>query len=243
MFVLFKKEISSFFSSLIGYIVIIVFLIINGLFLWVFPGEFNILDSGYSSIESLFVISPWVFLFLVPAITMRLIADEKKSGTIELLYTRPITDFQIIFAKYAAGVVLVLLSLIPTLIYFVTVYFIGNPVGNIDTGASWGSYIGLFFLAGVYASIGIFASSLTQNQIISFIIAMLLSFFFYVGFDSISSLDFFRNIEGVILNLGIMEHYKSISRGVVDTRDIIYFVSIITGFLFLTKLILESRKW
>ncbi len=243
MFVLFKKEISSFFSSLIGYIVIIVFLIINGLFLWVFPGEFNILDSGYSSIESLFVISPWVFLFLVPAITMRLIADEKKSGTIELLYTRPITDFQIVFAKYAAGLVLVLLSLIPTLIYFITVYLIGNPVGNIDTGASWGSYIGLFFLAGVYASIGIFASSLTQNQIISFIIAMLLSFFFYVGFDSISSLDFFKNIEGVILNLGIMEHYKSISRGVVDTRDIVYFVSVITGFLFLTKLILESRKW
>ena len=243
MFVLFKKEISSFFSSLIGYIVIIVFLIINGLFLWVFPGEFNILDSGYSSIESLFVISPWVFLFLVPAITMRLIADEKKSGTIELLYTRPITDFQIVFAKYAAGLVLVLLSLIPTLIYFITVYLIGNPTGNIDTGASWGSYIGLFFLAGVYASIGIFASSLTQNQIISFIIAMLLSFFFYVGFDSISSLDFFKNIEGVILNLGIMEHYKSISRGVIDTRDIVYFVSIITGFLFLTKLILESRKW
>ncbi len=243
MFTLFKKEINNFFSSLIGYIVIIVFLLVNSLFIWVFPGQFNILDSGYSTLQSLFILSPWIFLFLVPAITMRLISDEKKTGTIELLFTRPLTDFQIIFVKYLAGVSLVLFSLLPSLIYFISVYYLGNPVGNIDTGATWGSYIGLFFLASVYASIGIFASSLTQNQIIAFIVSMLLSFFFYIGFESISSLSFFKSIQGIIINLGIDEHYKSISRGVIDTRDIIYFISIITAFLFATKLVLQSRKW
>ncbi len=243
MFTLFKKEINNFFSSLIGYIVIIVFLLVNSLFIWVFPGKFNILDSGYSTLQSLFILSPWIFLFLVPAITMRLISDEKKSGTIELLFTRPLSDFQIIFVKYLAGVSLVLFSILPSLIYFISVYYLGNPVGNIDTGATWGSYIGLFFLASVYASIGIFASALTQNQIIAFIVSMLLSFFFYIGFESISSLSFFKSIQGIIINFGIDEHYKSISRGVIDTRDIIYFTSIIAGFLFATKLVLQSRKW
>lgn len=243
MFTLFKKEINNFFSSLIGYIVIIVFLVVNSLFIWVFPGQFNILDSGYSSLQSLFILSPWIFLFLVPSVTMRLISDEKKTGTIELLFTRPLTDFQIIFVKYLAGVSLVLFSLLPSLIYFLTVYKLGSPVGNIDTGATWGSYIGLFFLASVYASIGIFASSLTQNQIIAFIISMLISFFFYIGFESISTINLLKPIQGIIINLGINEHYKSISRGVIDTRDIIYFISIITGFLFATKLVLQSRKW
>lgn len=243
MFTLFKKEINNFFSSLIGYIVIIVFLVVNSLFIWVFPGQFNILDSGYSSLQSLFILSPWIFLFLVPSVTMRLISDEKKTGTIELLFTRPLTDFQIIFVKYLAGVSLVLFSLLPSLIYFLTVYKLGSPVGNIDTGATWGSYIGLFFLASVYASIGIFASSLTQNQIIAFIISMLISFFFYIGFESISTINLLKPIQSIIINLGINEHYKSISRGVIDTRDIIYFISIITGFLFATKLVLQSRKW
>ena len=243
MFTLFKKEINNFFSSLIGYIVIIVFLLVNSLFIWVFPGQFNILDSGYSTLQSLFILSPWIFLFLVPAVTMRLISDEKKSGTIELLFTRQLSDFQIIFVKYLAGVSLVLFSILPSLIYFLSIYYLGNPVGNIDTGATWGSYIGLFFLASVYASIGIFASSLTQNQIIAFIVSMLLSFFFYIGFESISSLSFLKSIQGIIINLGIDEHYKSISRGVIDTRDIIYFLSVITGFLFATKLVLQSRKW
>lgn len=243
MFTLFKKEINNFFSSLIGYIVIIVFLVVNSLFIWVFPGQFNILDSGYSSLQSLFILSPWIFLFLVPSVTMRLISDEKKTGTIELLFTRPLTDFQIIFVKYLAGVSLVLFSLLPSLIYFLTVYKLGSPVGNIDTGATWGSYIGLFFLASVYASIGIFASSLTQNQIVAFIISMLISFFFYIGFESISTINLLKPIQSIIINLGINEHYKSISRGVIDTRDIIYFISIITGFLFATKLVLQSRKW
>jgi len=243
MYSLFKKELSVFFSSLIGYIVIIVFLVANSLFMWVFPGDSNVLDLGYSSIDTLFIISPWVFLFLVPAVTMRLFSDEKKSGTLELLLTKPLSDLQIILAKYFAGLVLVLFSLLPTLIYFLSIYRLGNPVGNIDTGGTWGSFIGLFFLASIYVAIGIFASSLTENQIIAFIISMLLSFVFYIGFDSLGTLDLFSKIDSFIFNLGINEHYRSMSRGVIDTRDIIYFLSIISGFLVMTKTVLQSRKW
>jgi len=243
MFVLYKKELNSFFSSLTGYIAIIVFLIITGLFVWVFPGNFNILDNGFSNLDGLFIIAPWVFLFLIPAITMRLFADEKKSGTIELLLTKPISDFNIVFAKYLAGLTVVSISLLPTLIYFLSVYLLGNPVGNIDTGGTWGSFIGLFFLSAIYVAIGVFSSSLTDNQIVAFILSMLISFLIYIGFDYISDLNIFGGMSYLISKLGISFHYASISRGVVDTRDILYFLSIIALFIFSTKLKLESRKW
>jgi ABC-2 type transport system permease protein len=243
MLQLLKKEINGFFSSLTGYVVIVVFLLITGLFLWVFPGEFNILDSGYASLDSLFIIAPWVFLFLVPAVSMRLFADEKKTGTIEFLFTQPLTEMQIVLAKYFAGLVLVLFSLIPTLIYLFSVYQLGNPIGNADIAAVAGSYIGLFFLAAIYVSIGVFSSSLTDNQIVAFLLAMFFSFFIYIGFELISSLNFLNSVSDIILNLGINEHYKSISRGVLDLRDMVYFVSVITIFLYLTKTVLESRKW
>jgi ABC-2 type transport system permease protein len=243
MLALFKKEINGFFSSISGYIVIVVFLIANGLFLWIFPGDLNVFDSGYASLDTMFLISPWVFLFLVPAITMRLFSDEKRTGTIELLLTRPLTDLQIVLSKYFAGVVLVIFSLLPTLVYFVSVYMLGNPVGDIDTGGTWGSFFGLFCLASVYAAIGIFASSISDNQIVAFIVAMLFSFFLYIGFESISSLAIFGNHESFIINLGINEHYKSMSRGVIDTRDVVYFIMVISIFIMLTKVKLQSRKW
>jgi len=243
MFVLFKKEIGSFFSSITGYIVIIVFLLLNSMFMWIFPGEFNIMDNGYANLDTLFVISPWVFLFLVPAVTMRLFSDEKKSGTIELLLTRPLSDFTIVFAKFLTGLFLVLFSLLPTIIYYISVYYLGNPVGNLDSGGILGSYIGLFFLAAIYVSIGLLASSFTENQIVAFIISMIMCFVFYFGFDSISMLPFVKNFDSLILNIGINEHYRSISRGVVDSRDIVYFVSIIAIFLFFSKTVLTSRKW
>lgn len=243
MFVLLWKEIGSFFSSITGYVVIVVFLLINSLFMWIFPGEFNLLDAGYANLDSLFIISPWVFLFLVPAITMRLFSDEKKSGTIELLLTRPLSDFTIVFAKFLTGLFLVLFSLLPTVIYYITIYLLGNPVGNLDSGGIFGSYIGLFFLAGIYISIGLLASSLTENQIISFILSMILSFAFYYGFDALASLSIFKDFDSLIVNIGINEHYRSISRGVVDSRDIVYFVSVITVFLFFTKTVLTRRKW
>jgi len=243
MFTLYKKEIRSFFSSLTGYIVIIVFLLANSLFLWIFPGEFNVLDGGYANIDALFIISPWIFLFLVPAITMRFFAEEKRSGTLEFLLTQPLSDLQIILAKYFAGLTLVLFSILPSLIYFLSVYLLGSPVGNIDIGGTWGSYIGLFFLSAVYVSIGLFASSVTENQIISFIIAIIISFFLFIGFESISNLEFLRDLGNFIINLGIYEHYRAMSRGVIDLRDIIYFISAISIFTLFTKIVLESRKW
>lgn len=243
MFTLLKKEISSFFSSITGYVVIIVFLLINSMFLWIFPGSNNLLDSGYASLEALFIIAPWIFLFLVPAITMRMFTDERKSGTIETLFTRPLTDLKIISAKSLAAFILVLFSLIPTLIYFYSVYKLGNPVGSIDSGGTWGSYIGLFFLSAIYVAIGIFASSITENQIVAFIIGMFLCFLMFMGFDYLSELAFFSKIDSFVINMGINEHYKSLSRGVIDSRDIIYFISVVVIFTLFTKLVLQSRKW
>jgi len=243
MFTLLKKEINSFFSSITGYIVIIVFLAINSLFMWVFSGNNNIIEGGYATLDSLFSIAPWVFLFLVPAVTMRMFADEKKSGTIEILFTRPLSDFQIIIAKYLAGLILVLFSILPSLVYFYSVYQLGNPVGNIDLGGTWGSYIGLFFLAAIYVAIGILSSAFTDNQIIAFIAAIFMSFIMYIGFDYLSDLGSLKAIGNLVINLGINEHYKSMSRGVIDSRDMIYFISVIAFFLFITKTVLQSRKW
>ena len=242
MIALLKKEINEFFSTITGYIVVVVFLLAIGLFMWVFPGQYNVLDSGYASLNTLFTLAPWIFLFLVPAVTMRMIADEKKSGTMELLLTRPITDLQIVVAKYFASLILVLLALLPTLIYFFSVYQLGNPPGNVDVGGTIGSYIGLFFLAAIYAAIGIFASSITSNQIIAFIIALLAGFIFYMGFDLLSGMWIFGNIDTFVMDLGINAHYRSMSRGVIDTRDIIYFISVILIFIFLTKTIIQNRN-
>lgn len=243
MFTLLKKEVSNFLSSLIGFIVIIVFLIINGLFLWFIPLDFNILDYGYAGLDGLFLISPFVFLFLIPAITMRSFADERKSGTIEILLTKPITDMQIILAKYFASIVLIVFSLLPTLIYLFTVYQLGLPKGNLDMGGIWGSYIGLLLLGAAFAAIGVFSSSITDNQIVSFIISVFLCGSIYMGFELIYSLSLFGQFDLFIKSLGISHHYASISRGVIDSRDILYYLSIITFFVLLTKLSLQSRKW
>jgi ABC-2 type transport system permease protein len=243
MLTLINKEIRSFLGSLIGYIVIAVFLTTISLFLWIFPGETNILDAGYATIAPLFYIAPWVFMFLIPAITMRLFAEESRTGTIELLLTKPLTDFQIVLAKYIAGFSLVLFSLLPTLVYFYSVYNLGTPIGNIDVGGTIGSYFGLLFLGSVFVAIGVFASAITNNQIISFIVAVFLCFFCFIGFESISSLQMLGPIDDIIIKLGINAHYMSMSRGVIDTRDVIYFLGIIMMFLLFTKTTIGSRKW
>ena len=187
MWTLFKKEISGFFSSLTGYVVIVVFLLLNSLFMWIIPGQFNVIGNGYSTLDSMFALAPWIFLFLVPAITMRMISEEKRAGTLELLYTRPVSELQIVLSKFLASWALVLLSLIPTLVFFWSVSRMGSTTGNIDTGGTWGSYIGLLFLGGIYAAIGLFTSSLTGNQIVAFIAAVFGSFLMYQGFDFLSN--------------------------------------------------------
>ncbi len=243
MWALLNKEIATFFSSIIGYLVIGVFLAITGLFLWVIPGELNILYGGYATLEPLFAIAPWIFLFLVPAVTMRMFAEERRNGTLELLLTRPVTSMQIVLAKYLSGLVLVVIGLIPTLSYFVVVYLLGAEQGNLDMGAAWGSYIGLVFLAAIYVAIGVFASSITDNQIVAFVVAVVLCFVFYSGFDSLSLVPAFKGIQSWIASVGINEHYLSVSRGVLDSRDLVYFLSMSFLFIFLTRTVLESRKW
>ena len=232
MFAILKKEINSFFASPIGYLVIGVFLLLNGLFLWVFKGEFNILDYGFADLTSFFLLAPWILMFLIPAVTMRSFADEKKQGTLELLLTKPISHLNIVLGKYFGAFVLILISLTPTLLYVFTVYQLGNPVGNLDMGSTLGSYFGLLFLIAAYTAIGIFTSSLSDNQIVAFIIAVVLCLLFYIGFEGISEFTSSNFIE----QLGMNIHFKSMSRGVLDTRDIIYFISLTIFFLILTKL-------
>jgi len=243
MLTLLKKEISSFLSSLIGYIVITVFLLINGLFLWVFQGDFNILDFGYANLDGLFMIAPFVFLFLIPAITMRSFAEEKRTGTMELILTKPLTEFEIVMAKFLSGLLLVIFSLLPTLVYFFSVYELGLPKGNIDLGGMWGSYAGLLFLGASFVAIGMFASAITDNQIVSFFIAVFLCGFLYIGFDFIYSFALFGKVDLLIKSLGMNDHYVSMSRGVLDTRDMIYFLGLISFFILLSRYSIERRKW
>ena len=244
MISLLKKEINGFLNSVIGYVAMIVFLLVIGLFMWVFPGtEFNVTEAGYANLDTLFIIAPWVFMFLIPAITMRSFAEEKKSGTIELLLTRPLSDFQILFTKYLAGLLIVFLSLLPTLVYYVSIYILASPEGNIDSGGIMGSYIGLLFIASAFVSIGIFSSSVSDNQIVAFILGMFLCFILHIGFESVDSFDLFGSFDRIISLLGSNAHYTSLSRGVVDTRDLIYFISLTVFFLLLTRFIIEKRKW
>jgi len=243
MWTIFAKEIQFFFSSLIGYLTIGVFLLIAGLFLWVFP-DTSILDYETASLESFFRLAPWIFMFLIPAITMRSFSEEKKTGTIELLHTKPISEWQITLGKFLGSFGLFLLALVLTIVYYFTIWWLGSPKGNIDTGATNGSYIGLILLGAAFTAIGLFTSSLTTNQIVAFISGVFLCFVFFIVFDYISGLQiFYGKTDYFIQQLGINAHYVSISRGVLDTRDVIYFGSFMYLFLLLTKTILDARKW
>jgi len=238
MLALLKKEINTFFASSIGYLVIALFLLINGLFLWLFKGEFNILDYGFASLSPFFLLAPWILLFLIPAVTMRSFSDEKKQGTLELLLTKPISHLNIVLGKYFAAILLIGFALIPSLIYIYTIYQLGNPIGNFDLGSTLGSYFGLFFLIASYTAIGIFTSALTNNQIVAFIGAIFICFFFYFGFGGIAEYTGSTFIE----NLSMNTHFKSMSRGVLDTRDILYFMSVTTFFIYATLLRIDSNR-
>ena len=242
MFAIFRKEITGFFSSLTGYVVVIVFLLANSLIMWIMPGQWNILESGYAGLDALFIISPWLFLFLVPAVTMRMFADEKRLGTLELLLSRPLSEGSIIYGKFLAAVSLVLIALLPCMVFFISVWILGDTPGNLDIGGTTGSFIGLFFLAAVYASIGIFSSSLTDNQVVAFILAIVLCFFIWTGFDFLSSLPLLSKSNDFVVRLGINEHYRSLSRGIIDTRDIAYFLFVVILFNEATRISLLSKN-
>ena len=233
MLAIFKKEFNSFFTSTIAYLTIGIFLLINGLFLWVFDDDFNILNAGFADLTSFFYLAPWILIFLIPAITMKTFADEFRSGTIEILKTRPITNVTLVLGKFFAILTLLIIVLIPTFVYAYSIHELGNPVGNLDYGSISGSYIGLFLLASSFASIGIFTSTLSKNQVVAFLLGICMVFLFYYGFDAVSSL--FGDYSYTIKLFGMNEHYKSISRGVIDSRDVLYFMSIIIFFLFVSK--------
>ena len=234
------REIKSFFGSPIGYLVIAIFLIINGLFLWVFKGDYNILDTGYADLTPFFTLAPWILIFLIPAVTMRSFSDEKKQGTLELLLTKPLSIWEIVNGKFFGSFLLIILAIIPTLIYVKVISDLGSPEGNIDMGSTIGSYFGLLFLIASYSAIGIFTSTLSENQIVAFIIAVFLCFFFYFGFEGIASL--IPGSGSFISVFGMQHHFKSMSRGVIDTRDVVYFLSIAIAFLSFTVYQLKSFK-
>lgn len=234
------REIKSFFGSPIGYLVIGLFLLLNGLFLWVFEGDFNILNSGYADLNPFFTLAPWILIFLIPAVTMRSFSDEKKLGTIELLLTKPLSSWQIVNGKFLGSLFLIIIALLPTLLYVFVISDYGNPPGNLDVGSTLGSYFGLLFLVSSYTAIGIFTSTLSENQIVAFLVAVFLCFLFYFGFEGLAS--FSGSWADVVAALGMDYHFNSISRGILDTRDVIYFVSITLFFLAATVYQLNNLK-
>ncbi len=238
---IFIKEINSFFSSIVGYVALLAFLAFCSLFLWIIP-KYSILAYGYASMERFFEIAPWLLLLLVPAVTMRSFADEFRTGTIEWLSTKPVSDVEIILGKYLATLVLIIIALLPTLVYVYTISNLSYVDINIDFGAIIGSYIGLFFLAATFAAVGVFCSSLTANQIVSFLFSLFACFLLYTGFEQLSKLPkFSEGIDYYLSMVGMEFHYNSISRGFIDSRDVVYFLSVIAFFISLTRFSLSAR--
>ncbi|HEX8270651.1 MAG TPA: gliding motility-associated ABC transporter permease subunit GldF [Flavobacterium sp.] len=234
------REIKSFFGSPIGYLVIAVFLLLNGLFLWVFEGEYNILKSGFADLTPFFTLAPWILIFLIPAVTMKSFSDEKKQGTLELLLTKPLSIWQIVNGKFFGAMLLIVIAIIPTFIYVWVISSLGMPEGNIDMGSTLGSYFGLLFIIAAYSAIGIFTSTLSDNQIVAFIVSVFLCFLFYYGIGGMSG--YLGSVGDLVASLGMATHFESMSRGVLDTRDILYFISITILFLSFTVHHLKSLK-
>lgn len=239
---LYFKEIKSFLSSIIGYIFILIYLIASGLFHWIISMNTNLLEGTEADLIPFFNLSPVIFLILIPAITMRSIAEERRTGTIELLFTRPISDFQILMAKYLAGVTLLIIALLPTFIYYLSMHYLGDPVGVIDDGATFTSYIGLILLGSTFVAIGIFASSITSSQIVAFIVAMFLSWIFYDGLNLLGSYNLMGKFDLIVQYMGMTYHYDAIKRGVIDTSDVIYFITLIALFIFAALTVIKSIK-
>jgi len=240
MWAIWRREWNGFLNSLVAYIAMVVFLLITGLFIWVFP-DYSILEFGYAQLDQLFVIGPWVLMFLVPAVTMRFFSEEKRSGTAELLFTRPVSTTGVVLGKFLAGWALVLFSVLPTLCYVVALYYLAEPVGNLDLGGIAGSYLGLILLGGVFAGIGTWASAVTEHPVVSFVLGVFLCFFMYAAFDSLRFLPLPNTALLVIEQLGIGAHFESMSKGVVDLRDLVYFASVAMFFLFWTRTVLDQR--
>ena len=242
MFALYLKEVRSFLNSVVGYVFLTIFLMSCWLFNWMLDSSMNILDRGQADLSPFFNSAPYVFLILIPAITMRSIAEERRTGTIELLFTRPVSDLGILLAKYFAGLTLLLLSVIPTLTYYISLYYLGKPVGNIDTGSTITSYMGLLLLGAAFVAIGIFSSALSSSQIVSFILAIAICYFFYDGLALLGTYAQFGNLDIFLQYLTLNYHYDSIKKGVIDASDIVFNVSFIILFLSASLFALKTLK-
>ena len=240
MLSIFKREISAFFNSLIAYIVIGVFLLITSLMLWMYPSS-NVLSYGFAEMTSFFDFCPYIFLFLIPAVTMRMFSEEFRTGTIELLFTKPVTLWGIVLGKYLASLCIILMALVPTLVYYFSIYALGNPKGNIDSAAVVGSYFGLILLSAAYASIGIFTSALSKNQVVAFVLAAIISYFFYDGLGQLSNL-FFGSFQFYLAYLGLDYHYNSLGKGMLDSRNVIFLISVSAFFLIFTQMVLNKKR-
>ncbi len=242
MWVIFQKEFAGYLHSLIAYMVIGVFLSAMGLLMWVFPDS-SVLDYGYADMGTLFSTGPYVLLFLIPGITMRSFAEEKRMGTMELLLTKPVTDWQLVLGKFIAAWALVAVALLPTLVYYYSVYQLGRPTGNVDTAGVMGSYVGLLLLSAVFCGTGLLASSLTASQIVAFMVAAFFCFLLYTGFDSLAALPMPTGAALLLKQLGIVYHYDALSKGLIDSRDVVYFLSSTSVLLLATKTSISSRQW
>lgn len=242
MIPLLKKEVSVFFSTLIGYLIIGVFLLINSILLWSDFSNMNIMEYGYADMDIFFATAPLLFLLFIPAVSMRIFSEEYASGTIETLITKPITSLEIVLAKFLAVLVLVLFAIIPTFLYVVSIYYLGESVGNLDLAGIIGSYIGLIFLCTLFSSVSIYASSIASNSIISFILAILLNALFYFGFDLLSEISIFQSIDLMIQEIGVSFHYNRMSKGLIRFADVVYFLTFTFLFIKLTELVVIDKK-
>jgi ABC-2 type transport system permease protein len=242
MITLYKKEISIFFSTIIGYLIIGLFLLISSLILWHDISEINILDNAYASMDSFFSIAPLIFLLFIPSVSMRVFSEEFNTGTIETLITKPISSFEIVTAKFFAVLSLVIIAILPTITYVISIYFLGETTGNLDLAAVVGSYIGLLLLSSIFASISVYASSLSSNQIVAFILAMIMSSFFFFGFDILSQVPFLQIVDLTLQKIGISYHYNMMSKGLLKLSDLVYFMSVSLLFIKLTEVVIKNKN-
>ena len=242
MITLYKKEISIFFSTIIGYLIIGLFLLISSLFLWHDISEINILDNAYASMDSFFSIAPLIFLLFIPSVSMRVFSEEFNTGTIETLITKPISSFEIVTAKFFAVLSLVIIAILPTITYVISIYFLGETTGNLDLAAVVGSYIGLILLSSIFSSISVYASSLSSNQIVAFILAIIMSSFFFFGFDILSQLPYLQIVDLILQKIGISYHYNMMSKGLLKVSDLVYFMSVSLLFIKLTEAVIKNKK-
>jgi ABC-2 type transport system permease protein len=242
MITLYKKEISIFFSTIIGYLIIGLFLLISSLILWHDISEINILDNAYASMDSFFSIAPLIFLLFIPSVSMRVFSEEFNTGTIENLITKPISSFEIVTAKFFAVLSLVIIAILPTITYVISIYFLGETTGNLDLAAVVGSYIGLLLLSSIFASISVYASSLSSNQIVAFILAIIMSSFFFFGFDILSQLPYLQIVDLTLQKIGISYHYNMMSKGLLKVSDLVYFLSVSLLFIKLTEIVINNKK-